>query len=201
MKTSGVYKITSTVHPERIYVGSAVDISERWRVHLRHLKKGRHHSILLQRHVNKYGLSDIQFSVITICAKEDLLKVEQVFIDGYKPYFNIAIVAGSPMLGRKASEEAKAKMSKSKMGNKNKLGYKTSDEHKKAISESLFGHKPSEEAKSKMSESAKGRVASEIAKLRMRKSWIIRRLTPVSEETKIKMSESTKRLWRERRAV
>jgi len=97
MKISGIYKIQSKLKPERIYIGSAVYIGRRWNEHLRQLKKGGHHSILLQRHFNKYGEADLQFSILLGCEKEDILKVEQYFIDSYNPYFNTCKIAGNTM--------------------------------------------------------------------------------------------------------
>lgn len=63
------------------------------------------------------------FSVLLGCDKEDLLKVEQFFLDVYNPWFNIYKTAGSPW-GHKKSEETKRKISETekKMGYKNHLG-------------------------------------------------------------------------------
>jgi group I intron endonuclease len=95
MKLSGIYKIQSIIKPERIYVGSSKCISQRWHYHLLDLRKNKHHSKKLQRHYNKYGESDIQFSVLLGCEIIDLLKTEQYFLDSYKPYFNNSLTAGS----------------------------------------------------------------------------------------------------------
>jgi group I intron endonuclease len=112
MKISGIYKIQSKIKPKRIYIGSAKNILIRWKLHLRSLRLNKHHSALLQRHYNKYSESDLLFSVLLGCDKEDLIKTEQYFLDSYQPYFNICKIAGSS-LGRKHSEESKKKMSES----------------------------------------------------------------------------------------
>lgn len=39
MNTIGIYKTQSKVKPERVYIGSAVNISERWRLHLLELRR------------------------------------------------------------------------------------------------------------------------------------------------------------------
>jgi group I intron endonuclease len=96
-KICGIYKIESKIKPERYYIGSAIDINVRWKVHLNSLKKNTHHNRKLQNHYNKYGKSDLQFSVLVECDKEDLLKTEQSFLDSKKPYFNICVVAGSQL--------------------------------------------------------------------------------------------------------
>jgi group I intron endonuclease len=133
MTETGIYKIQSKCKPERIYIGSAVDISDRWRCHLKDLRKSKHHSKKLQRHYDKYGESDLIFSLITGCEKEELLSKEQWFIDIYNPYFNGSKIAGS-CLGMIRSEESRKKMS---LAQKN---HKTSDETRKKLSEILIGN-------------------------------------------------------------
>jgi group I intron endonuclease len=158
MKISGVYKIQSVIKPERFYIGSAVNISQRWDRHLYTLKKEIHRNIKLQRHFNKYGESDLQFSILLGCDKVDLLKIEQYFLDSYKPYFNININASS-RLGAVLSEESRKKISASNMGRitsdetRQKLskarkgmvpwntGKKLSENHCKKLSELLVGNK------------------------------------------------------------
>lgn len=104
MIISGIYKIQSKLKPDRIYIGSAVNIKHRWVCHLSDLKTNKHHSKKLQNHFNKYGEFDLVYSILLGCAKEYLIPNEQFFIDSYKPYFNNVQKAGSP-LGFKHSEE------------------------------------------------------------------------------------------------
>ena len=40
-KFSGVYKIQSICKPERVYIGSAVNIDKRWKEHIWQLKNER----------------------------------------------------------------------------------------------------------------------------------------------------------------
>jgi group I intron endonuclease len=135
MKISGIYKIQSGIMPNRIYIGSAVNIEHRWLAHLYDLRKNRHHSGKLQNHYNKYGESDLIFSIIVGCAKENLISYEQFYIDALNPYFNICKVAG------------------------NCEGIKLTEEHKKKISLALVGRKCSEETKRKISLRHKGRIS------------------------------------------
>lgn len=107
--------IQSKCKPERRYCGSAVNVSGRWRVHLCHLRKNKHHSTKLQRHYNKYGESDLRFSILLGCEKEDLIKNEQYFLDSYKYYFNETPNAGS-RLGSELSNETREKISNSMIG-------------------------------------------------------------------------------------
>jgi len=110
MKISGIYKIQSKIKPERCYIGSAVNIDYRWKVHLYDFKKNKHHSIKLQRHYNKYGKQDLIFIIVELCFPEFLTAREQYYIDTLNPFFNICKIAGSS-LGIKRSEETKQKLS------------------------------------------------------------------------------------------
>lgn len=107
-KYSGIYQIQSKIKPDRIYVGSAVYVTERRRIHLHDLRLNKHHSGRLQNHYNKYGEEDLVFSVLCKCEKEQLIQFEQYFIDFYHPYFNICQIAGS-LLGTKRSPEVREK--------------------------------------------------------------------------------------------
>ena len=132
-----IYKIESRKKPTRIYIGSSCNISKRWKSHLNKLKNNKHRNSKLQRHYNKYGEVDLQFSILLGCEKEDLLKTEQYFIDSYKPWFNVNILATS-RLGTKISEEAKEKIRKANLGKKH------SSETKKKMSEAQkkIGNRP-----------------------------------------------------------
>ncbi|MCD6329196.1 MAG: GIY-YIG nuclease family protein [Candidatus Cloacimonetes bacterium] len=110
MKISGIYQIQSKMKSYKIYIGSAVDISKRWRDHLNLLRKDIHPNSKLQRHYNKYHESDLQFSVLLGCERKELISKEQFFIDSYNPWFNNRRLANSN-LGLKMSEETKRKMS------------------------------------------------------------------------------------------
>lgn len=179
---SGIYQIQSKCKPERIYIGSAVNIHKRWLYHSEDLRRNRHHSKKLQRHYNKYGEADLLYSILVGCPKEDLLKIEQFFLDSYHPYFNGSPIAGSN-LGFKFSEESKEKMRKPK-----------SLQARRKMSEAKRG-KPSlnkgkkypkwhqtEEAKNKISNGLKGKPKSETHKLKM-----IEIRNNITEETRNKM--------------
>jgi group I intron endonuclease len=158
MKYSGLYQIQSKIKPERIYIGSAVSIGNRWCCHLHGLRRNKHSNNKLQNHYNKYGESDLQFSVLLSCDKKDLIKTEQFFIDSLNPWFNICQKANSH-LGIKMSEEAKRKMSLAK------IGIKLSDEHRKKISAKGKNRKHSDETKRKLSELHKGEKTTIMANI------------------------------------
>ena len=212
MSLSGVYQIQSIKKPKRIYIGSSVRIDKRWKEHLNNLRKNIHPNLKLQYHFNKYGESDFQFSVLIGCAREDLLKWEQYFLDSNKAWFNNSPTAGNN-LGMKASDETRNKLRISH------LGYKWSEESRKRLSDSIrgkkkpegfsqklreanLGKKHSEETKKKIGNIKKGNKNmlghkhSEEAKIKIRER---RAIQTFSEESMKKKSESLKRAWAKRK--
>ena len=131
--------IQSISKPERVYIGSAQDISKRWREHFRTLRLSKHHSYKLQMHYNKYGEEDLVFSILSECSVNNLITTEQIFLDLVNPYFNICKVAGS-WLGQKHSDLSILKMSKAKIGKPSwSKDRKFSEEHKHNISLAKLG--------------------------------------------------------------
>jgi len=182
MRIIGIYKIQSIIKPERIYIGSANNMDNRWWVHLNDLRKNKHHSIQLQRHYNKYGEADLVFIIIEPCLPVFLLIREQYYIDTFKPYFNTCKTAGSN-LGLKASEETKRKMSESRIGEKNHWYKKhPSEESRKKMSLSRIGNK-----------NCIGRIYS--IETRKKMSIAAKNKPKISEETRNKMSISRKKYF------
>lgn len=105
----------------KVYVGSALNIPKRWDLHRYHLKKGSHHSVLLQRAWDKYGATSFDFRVIEhVDDQGDLILREQFWIETLeaadrKSGLNLCPTAGS-RLGRRVSSATKAKMSAAKKG-------------------------------------------------------------------------------------
>lgn len=117
MKSIGIYKIQSVYKPDRIYIGSSINIAKRWNLHLSLLRKNKHGNPKLQKHYNKYGESDLQFSIIEYCDKKETLIIEQKFLNLYRPYFNILIIAGSPLGHHWVwTEDSKKKFSEKRKG-------------------------------------------------------------------------------------
>jgi len=141
-----IYKISSKIKPERIYIGSAVNTKSRKNVHFSVLKNNLHYNQKLQRHVNKYRINDLKFEILEpVMFKEDLILREQFYLDKLKPYFNICKIAGS-ILGIKRTDETKRKM---RLNHKGMTGKKHSTDTKRKISQ--LGKTHSEETKKKMS--------------------------------------------------
>lgn len=99
-RSAGIYQILCAP-TNKIYIGSAVDLRERWYRHRWSLRRGSHRNSHLQAAWDKYEGLSFQFSVLEFVAASDLLKAEQVWIDrtgcaNRKIGFNIYAVAGSP---------------------------------------------------------------------------------------------------------
>jgi len=107
-RVSGVYAITNT-EDCRIYIGSSVDVCERWRLHVLDLRRGKHHSRHLQNFADKYGLDTLEFCVLEYVTPEtDPREREQKYIDLFVPEFNVCKLARS-CLGIKRTAETKEK--------------------------------------------------------------------------------------------
>jgi group I intron endonuclease len=205
MQISSIYKIQSTCNPDKIYIGSAISIINRWYRHRFDLKHNKHGNSKLQNYYNKYGLEDLRFEILMECEKDKLIIKEQCYINIFQPYFNICKIAGSNSgvsfteehkrkiresnLGKKRSEETKINIGLSSIGripwNKNK---KHSLESILKMSISHKRYKPTNETIEKTRISNTGKKRTEESKIKMRKpkplgfgekikdSWKLRRL-------------------------
>jgi len=185
MEISGIYQIQSKIKPERCYIGSAINIKNRWTNHLWNLQENKHGSIKLQRHFNKYGESDLVFIIVELCFPEFMTAREQYYINKLKPWFNISKIADS-RLGCKHSEETKRKMSKAAKGRiSNRKGVKLSEETKQKLSKA--NKCPSAEIRKKISEANKGHIVTKETRKKISKGNKGKKLT---EEHKRKISEA-----------
>jgi group I intron endonuclease len=151
-----IYQIRN-LENNKIYVGSAVDFTRRTSWHKCRLNKNKHYNDYLQRAWNKYGEENFKFEIIEVLDKSCLIEREQHYLDTLKPEYNVSTSATGGNLG----PEVGRKLSILKRGNRNNLGKKFSEEHKRKIGEAnkgkRLGMKASEETKRKMSESGKRR--------------------------------------------
>lgn len=86
----GVYRITCEGNSQ-VYIGSSVNVKERWQQHLSLLRRNRHSSIYLQNAYNKYGEGSFRFEVLVrlIEFNEEVLRdLEWYYIERYQPAFN-----------------------------------------------------------------------------------------------------------------
>lgn len=158
--TSGIYAILN-VSTSIYYVGSAVDLKNRWRQHKQELIWNKHRNSYLQHAYNKYGKLSFIFVVLELVDdKTKLIEREQYWIDETEccnraKGYNLSPKAGSN-LGIKHSEETRKRMSVAQKG-----------KPKPALALALTGKKHSEETKRKMSVARTGLKRSPEARLRM----------------------------------
>jgi predicted GIY-YIG superfamily endonuclease len=216
--SSGIYSITCAANGKQ-YVGSAVNISSRWRIHQCLLRKGCHHSIKLQRVFNKYGAETFEYSVLeAVDDKTKLVEREQAHMDALKPWMNMNPRAGSalgnrwtdeqkrrasiaqkeasktrvhPLKGTKGmmSPEVRAKISASLKGRIFPKGRKFTDEHRAKLSAAKTGKPPHN----------KGKPFSEESRARMSASAMGKKMPPRSEEYRKKISDHKKAYWAARK--
>ena len=192
--TCGIYMIQNKVN-NKIYIGQAVDIEDRWGEHRRGLRGGYHHNKHLQNSWKRDWEENFEFTILLECEESDL--------NMYEEYYIFELMTFDPRVGYnknyggksgRPTEEAKRKLSESKKGRHH------SAEAKRKMSEAkkgkycreknpMYGKHLSEEAKRKLSEANKGRQLSEETKRKMSEA---RKGKHRSEETKRKISESKK---------
>lgn len=160
---SGIYSITYARTGE-FYIGSAKNFTKRFSTHKNALRNNIHHSNIMQNIFNKHGVGAFKFEVVELCEIENLLIIEQQYLDKYKPKFNTLMVAGSS------------------------IGYKYSDAQKKNISKGRKGKQVSPEGlakmKAKMQSPEMRKHLSELAKLRPPRPH-----KPMSEKQKLHLSK------------
>ena len=83
----GIYKIVNHING-KFYLGSSVNIENRWSKHKSQLKNNRHENIYLQRAYNIHGISNFSIEVIELTLKECIKTIEQKYLDELKPWDN-----------------------------------------------------------------------------------------------------------------
>lgn len=154
--TCGIYKITNKQN-DKFYIGSSTNIEMRWYAHKSYLRRNVHANQHLQNAWNKYGEDNFIFSIFIETDEEALLNKEQELIDESKCCdknigYNKALIAGSPMKGRKHSPEAIEKIRHASTGRV------CSPETRRKISLGNKGKKVSPESRKRMSDAKKGYV-------------------------------------------
>jgi group I intron endonuclease len=119
MTISGIYKIQNTLDG-RTYYGSSKDIAKRLKDHKRELVANRHHNLFLQRAWNKDGSDNFEFSFVEEVSRDNLLVVEQTYLDDNKGGYNLAPANGGDII----SKHPERKKIIAKMRKSIKLKYK-----------------------------------------------------------------------------
>lgn len=163
-RISGIYKILNLIN-SKVYVGSSVNIEDRWSRHRGDLIKGKSCSPKLQNSYNKHGVENFEFIILEECDIDKLIEREQYYIDLYNSYnegYNCCPTAGNT-IGFSQSEKTREKIKEATLGEKNPF----------------YGKKHSEESLEKMSKSHKGQISGFKGK-------------KFSNESKRKISDATK---------
>jgi|ERR1035437_344003 group I intron endonuclease len=150
----GIYSITNTI-TGTVYYGQSVDIGERLIGHKSCLRGNYHRNDYLQRAWNKYGEIAFVFKSVEIVENIaiDLTSIEKKYFDSTDNKYNICDPEEAPS----HSLETRKKIAEGLKGNKNKTGFKLSEETKKKIS---LNHNQSIEYKNKLSIANIGKVLS-----------------------------------------
>lgn len=162
--TGGIYRITCCT-TSKIYIGSTIDLRNRYLGHFNGLRRNDHENPKLQNAFNKYGFNAFQFEVLEYVLLPEMLTArEQYWMDKLKPYerdkgFNLSPTAGN-CLGIKLSLEHRAKISASLLGNTHGVGRKdTPETHAKRVTSHLGKKRPPEVCK-KIGDAQRGRKAT-----------------------------------------
>ena len=118
MAICGIYKIENNENG-KFYIGSSVDVRERFYNHRSQLNGNIHDNQYLQRAWNKHEEPNFEFSVIRECSPDELITEEQKELDAHlgKDYcYNLSPSADVPMRGIPRSEEVKLKCSLAQKG-------------------------------------------------------------------------------------
>lgn len=145
-----IYKIENSLN-KHSYIGSAVNLRRRIRLHLNLLRKNKHHSTVLQNAFNEYDEHNFRIIILEIVHDIDMLiKTEQKWIDLDKPIYNMTLIAGKNChIGCKRTQKTKDKMRNAQLGKTH------TEETKEKLRFINLGKKQSEATRKKRSDSCK----------------------------------------------
>jgi len=105
-----VYAIENTVNGHR-YIGSTTNYKSRWHTHRSTLRRGVHHSFILQKAWNKYGAQAFEFKLLLVCPKDQRIEYENLLMP--LQHYNVLRTAKESFVrgGWRHSDEFKAKLS------------------------------------------------------------------------------------------
>ena len=151
-REGGIYQIRNQTNGNR-YIGSGVNLKRRWQQHLAGLRHGHHHNPHLQKAWRKYGELAFVFEPLEHATPETLIEREQYYLNTCQPEYNIALTAGSPMLGRHHTLGACRKISEATKGKGNPFyGKRHSEEACYKIGAANRGNHHNKETREQMSE-------------------------------------------------
>lgn len=205
----GIYCIKNNLN-NKVYIGQSININHRIQEHISLLNRNCHSNSYLQRSFNKYGIENFSHEIIEECSEELLSEREIYWINYYDSYnngYNLT-EGGEGLRGYKFNNDTKSKISKSLIGIKrseetrNKISISKSgpnhpNYHKPSNVQPFYGKTHSEGSRQKISVNHRD-ISGDNNPMKNRdvvmKAKETRKGYIVSNDTKIKMSESQKRI-------
>ena len=198
----GVYAIVNREN-EKMYIGSTSYFTKRWATHRRLLSRSQHHSPILQASYNKHGKEAFSLEIVEyVDDRSKLIEREQIWLNLFKPAFNIATFAGKSPLGRKASAETRAKMSASQLKRTDDRRWSMESRLNQSRSKLLNPQIVTQETRDKLSAIGKlqkgipRRKASEETKAKLKEAR-----KNISVGTRMKLSAASTAAWAARKAA
>lgn len=171
MAGPGVYIIWDEV-TAHIYIGSAKCMARRWAEHISQLRRGRHHNQRLQGAWHRGGPETLQCHILErVENSQQLVSVEQYWIDELNPQLNVLRVAGKAR-GYKHTDAAREKIHSAATGRRHSL------ETKQLLAHLQRGKTLSPETRAKMSQSRKGHPTSESTREKLRMGRLGKKHSP-----------------------
>lgn len=166
--TAGVYYIKNTVNG-KLYVGSSVNMRNRWRRHRSDLRWGRHNNPKLLSAWNKYGEAAFEFGVLEYVTVAESLRVRE---EHFRVTLNAAYNCLSALAGGVGGRVSRT------------TGRTLTAEHRARISAGITGHTVSDETRRKIGEASRQRRHTAATRARLSEAG---RDRTQSEETRAKI--------------
>lgn len=144
----GIYYIKNIIN-NKVYIGSSLSVKRRITSHKNDLNKNNHHSVKLQRAVNKYGIENFEFDILEymyfpkdynkntkIQYLESLEEYYIKYFNSYKKGYNCSEIPRIP-----GNTNTKESIKKGIDTRRKRGSFNFTEEHKRKISESLKNSK------------------------------------------------------------
>ena len=107
----GIYKISCS-QDINVYIGSSINIYNRWSDHKKHLKAGKHHNSNLQLAWDAYGDESFIFEILE--ETDDVIQQEQYWLNKHWPNcYNISQNVNNPMASESVAKKQQTSLNAS----------------------------------------------------------------------------------------